>query len=106
MWNISGAQLPSSVTSAQSLQYYTFRNKLVHDKPAKSHYRYILFIRYIAVKSRTLYRLVIYHKVSFFLLYAGKAIYIPPNFSRGYEMVTKSSENLLSLGHLHNHQVL
>ena len=36
MYNISGAQLPFSVTTAQSLQYYAFRNKLVHDKQAKS----------------------------------------------------------------------
>ena len=36
MWNISGAQLPSSVTTAQSLKYYAFPNKFVHDKQAKS----------------------------------------------------------------------
>ena len=36
MQSISGAQLPSSVTMAESLQYYAFRNKLVHDKQAKS----------------------------------------------------------------------
>ena len=31
-----GAQRPSSVTTAQSLQYYAFSNELVHDKQAKS----------------------------------------------------------------------
>ena len=36
MENISGAQLPSSVTTAQSQQYYAFSDKLVHDKQAKS----------------------------------------------------------------------
>ena len=58
MQNISGAQLPSSVTTAQSL-YYAFRNKLVHDKQAKSIIDKDYLQRYIAVKSRTLYRLVI-----------------------------------------------
>ena len=38
-----------------------------------------------------------------YVLYAAKAIYIPRNFSCRYEIVTKSSENLLLLGHLHNH---
>ena len=33
---ISGEQLPSSVTAAQSLEYYAFSDKLVHDKQAKS----------------------------------------------------------------------
>ena len=36
MQNISGAQFPFSVTMAQSLQYYAFSDKLVHDKQAKS----------------------------------------------------------------------
>ena len=36
MQNISGAQFPSSVTTAQSLQYYAFSDKLAHDKQAKS----------------------------------------------------------------------
>ena len=36
MQYISGAQRPSSVTTAQSLQYYAFKDKLVHDKQAKS----------------------------------------------------------------------
>ena len=32
---MSGAQRPSSGTTAQSLQYYAFSNELVHDKQAK-----------------------------------------------------------------------
>ena len=36
MWDISGAKRPSSVTTAQSLQYDAFSDKLVHDKQAKS----------------------------------------------------------------------
>ena len=36
MSNISGAQLPSSVTTAQRLQYYAFGDKLVHDKQGKT----------------------------------------------------------------------
>ena len=36
MQNISGAQLPLSITTAQSLEYYAFSDKLVHDKQAKS----------------------------------------------------------------------
>ena len=39
---------------------------------------------------------------SFYVLYGAKAIF-PRNFSCRYEIVIKSSENLLSLGHLHNH---
>ena len=65
-----GAQRPSSVTAAQSLQYYACSNEFVHDKQAKS----IIDNDYlsVAVKSRNtkvhscekskLYRLVIYHK--------------------------------------------
>ena len=30
-------QLPSSVTTAQSLEYHAFGDKLVHDKQAKSY---------------------------------------------------------------------
>ena len=36
MSNISGAQLPSSVTTAQIPQYYAFGDNLVHDKQGKS----------------------------------------------------------------------
>ena len=39
---------------------------------------------------------------SFYVLYAVKAIF-PRNCSCRYEIVIKSSENLLLLGHLHNH---
>ena len=35
MKNISGAQLPSSVTTAQSQQYYAVSDKPVHDKQTK-----------------------------------------------------------------------
>ena len=35
---------------------------------------------------------------SFYVLYAVKAIYIPPNFSCRSEIVAKSSENPLSIG--------
>ena len=37
------------------------------------------------------------------VLYAAKAIYIPPNFSCRSEIVTKSSANPLLLGYLQNH---
>ena len=41
---------------------------------------------------------------SFYVLYAAKAIYIPPDFSCRSEIVTKSSENHhFILGHLQNH---
>ena len=33
---MSEAQLPSSVATAQCLQYYAFSDKIVHDKQAKS----------------------------------------------------------------------
>ena len=41
--------------------------------------------------------------LSFYVLYAVKSIYIPRDFSCRPETVTKSSENLLLLGHLQNH---
>ena len=43
---------------------------------------------------------------SFYVLYAAKAICIPPNFSCRSEILTKSSENPLLLGHLQNHYFL
>ena len=62
--DVSGAKRPSSVTTAQSLQYYAFSDKLIHDKQLKSiidkGYRYGA---HTVVKSPTLYCLVIYHRI-------------------------------------------
>ena len=91
---------PSSVTTVQSLQYNAFSDKLVHDKQAKSIIDKDYLLRYIAVKSRTLYRfwLSIIKDKPGNPLYAAKAIYIPRTYSCRYEIVTKSSENLLFIG--------
>ena len=35
MYNISGAQFPSSVITAQALEYHAFSDKIVHDMQAK-----------------------------------------------------------------------
>ena len=40
---------------------------------------------------------------SFYMLYAAKAIYIASDYSLRSEIVTKSSENPLLLGHLQNY---
>ena len=55
----------SALHQLQRLKVYNIMlsaMSFVHDKEAKSIIDNDYFIRYIAVKSRTLYRLVIYHK--------------------------------------------
>ena len=62
----------------------------------------LLAISLLTTSKQSPLSIKIIYKVRY-VLYAAKAIYIPPNFSCRSEIVRKSSENPLVLGHLQNH---